>query len=89
MACSVPFLRPKRRKSFTLSGKNVALRAILNQNRDLLNLAFDWTLRLNRAATYDSFYLVLADTLSPDLWTVDRYLHDAADLPWVRWVGEE
>ncbi len=26
-----------------------------------LQKAFDWTLRLNRAAAYDSFYLALAE----------------------------
>jgi predicted nucleic acid-binding protein len=30
-------------------------------------LAFDWTMRLNRAAAYDSFYLALAETWNCDL----------------------
>ena len=55
-----------------------------SQNRQ----AFDWTLRLNRAAAYDSYYLALAEALECDLWTADRRLLNAVDLPWVRWVGE-
>jgi predicted nucleic acid-binding protein len=47
-------------------------------------LAYDWTLRLNRAAAYDSFYLALAETLGADLWTTDRRLSAAVGLPWVR-----
>jgi predicted nucleic acid-binding protein len=47
-------------------------------------LAYDWTRRLRRAAAYDSFYLALAETLGADLWTTDRRLHAAVDLPWVR-----
>ena len=50
--------------------------------------AFEWTLRLKRAAAYDSFYLVLAESLSCDLWTADRRLKNAVSLPWVRWVEE-
>lgn len=49
--------------------------------------AFDWTLRLKRSTAYDSYYLALAETLECDLWTADRRLLNAADLPWVRWVG--
>lgn len=51
-------------------------------------LAFDWTVRLNRAAAYDSFYLALAETLQCELWTADRRLFNAAGRPWVRWIGE-
>jgi predicted nucleic acid-binding protein len=47
-------------------------------------LAYDWTLRLRRAAAYDSFYLALAETQGADLWTTDRRLRAAVDLPWVR-----
>lgn len=50
--------------------------------------AFEWTLRLKRAAAYDSFYLALAESLSCDLWTADRRLKNAIFLPWVRWVED-
>ena len=52
-------------------------------------LAYDWTLRLHRAAAYDSFYLALAETMGADLWTVDRRLSAAVDLPWVRALEPE
>ena len=52
-------------------------------------LAYDWTLRLRRAAAYDSFYLALAETLGVDLWTTDRRLRTAVDLPWVQALEPE
>jgi predicted nucleic acid-binding protein len=51
-------------------------------------LAFDWTMRLNRAAAYDSFYLALAETLGCELWTTDRHLYNAVAQPWVRLVSD-
>jgi predicted nucleic acid-binding protein len=50
--------------------------------------ALDWTLRLNRAAAYDSFYLALAQSLNCDFWTADRKLVRAVNEPWVRWIGD-
>jgi predicted nucleic acid-binding protein len=50
--------------------------------------AFEWTIRLKRAAAYDSFYLSLAESLGCDLWTADRRLRNAVSLPWVRWVED-
>ncbi len=50
-------------------------------------LALDWTLRLKRAAAYDSFYLALAQTLSAELWTTDKRLCNAVNLPWVNYAG--
>jgi predicted nucleic acid-binding protein len=50
--------------------------------------AFAWTCRLNRAAAYDSFYLALAASLGCELWTADRRLCNAVDLPWVRSMEE-
>jgi len=49
--------------------------------------AYDWTLRLNQAAAYDSFYLALAESLQCDLWTMDERLHKTVNLPWVRLGG--
>jgi predicted nucleic acid-binding protein len=46
--------------------------------------AFDWTMRLKRAAAYDSFYLALAETMACELWTADKRLRNAVDEPWVR-----
>ncbi len=56
----------------------------VEQNRQ----AFEWTLRLKRASAYDSYYLALAEALRCDLWTADRRLFNAVDLPWVRWAGD-
>lgn len=46
--------------------------------------AYEWTLRMGRAAAYDSFYLALAESLGCELWTADRRLQAAASRPWVR-----
>ena len=53
--------------------------------------AFDWTLRLKRASGYDSYYLVLAQTMECDFWTADKRLFHAlqdAHLSWVHWIEE-
>ena len=58
-----------------------------DQNR----AALDWTLRLKRASAYDSYYLVLAQTLECDFWTADKRLFNAlqdAHLKWLRWIEE-
>jgi predicted nucleic acid-binding protein len=46
--------------------------------------AFDWTMRLKRAAAYDSFYLALAETMACELWTADKRLRNAVGELWVR-----
>jgi predicted nucleic acid-binding protein len=51
---------------------------------DLVRSAFAWTLRLERAAAFDSFYQALAERLECELWTAERRLCYAVDLPWVR-----
>lgn len=56
----------------------------VRQNRQ----AFEWTLRLGRAAAYDSYYLALAKALGCDFWTADRRLFNAVDAPWVRWPSD-
>ena len=48
--------------------------------------AYAWTRQLKRAAAYDSFYLALAESLSAPLWTADKRLHNAVNLPWVRLI---
>lgn len=53
--------------------------------------AFNWTIRLRRAAAYDSYYLALAQTLSCSLWTADHRLFNALkneNLGWLRWIEE-
>ncbi len=57
-------------------------------DREQARSAFDWTIRLKRAAAYDSFYLALAERLRCPLWTADRRLCAAVDQPWVRCVGK-
>jgi len=51
-------------------------------------LAFDWTMQLNRAAAYDSFYLALAKTLRSELWTADRRLVNAAGVSWIHLIPD-
>jgi predicted nucleic acid-binding protein len=51
-------------------------------------LALDWTLRLKRAAAYDSFYLALAETLVAEFWTADKRLGNALPVSWVRYALE-
>ena len=55
----------------------------------LAHAAYEWTLRLDRAAAYGSFYLALAETLHCELWTADRRLRNAVHLDWVRGIDEE
>jgi predicted nucleic acid-binding protein len=55
------------------------------------SLAFDWTLKLKRAAAYDSFYLVIAESLDAEFWTVDQRLLTALGEKkptWVHWASE-
>jgi predicted nucleic acid-binding protein len=56
-------------------------------DEEQVRAAYAWTVQLNRAAAYDSFYLALAESLGCELWTADRRLYDAVDLPWVRLAG--
>jgi predicted nucleic acid-binding protein len=56
-------------------------------NEELIERAFDWTRRLQRAAAYDSFYLALAEALGSEFWTVDKRLANAVGQPWVKVLG--
>jgi predicted nucleic acid-binding protein len=53
---------------------------------DLAQRALEWTLRLGRAAAYDSFYLALAERLRGEFWTADGRLSRVAGRSWVRWL---
>lgn len=54
---------------------------------NLVDLAVDWTLRLKRAAAYDSFYVALAEHLKTELWTADKRLYHAVKQDWVCYAG--
>ncbi len=60
--------------------------ALIPPDASLSALAYEWTLRLGRAAAYDSFYLALAEASDAELWTTDQRLAAATALPWVRMV---
>ncbi len=60
---------------------------LLPPDHDLAASALDWTVKLQRVAAYDSFYLALAQRLGCGLWTVDRKLASSAGVPWVHFVG--
>ena len=57
---------------------------LITPDRQLTEAAFDWSLRLQRANAYDSFYLALAEALGSELWTADRRLVNAAQQKWVK-----
>lgn len=72
-------------KQFGESSAEAALDAVLSLDvrlvevgTGLCQLAFSWATRLNQLATYDSFYLALAEKLDAELWTLDRRLSNAA-----------
>jgi predicted nucleic acid-binding protein len=54
-----------------------------------LRSAYQWTIRLNRGATYDGFYLALAEALQGELWTADQRLSHAVGASWVHYVSDE
>ena len=50
-----------------------------------------WTMakQHNRPRAYDAQYLAVAATLGCELWTGDRRLVNAVDVPWLKWVGDD
>ena len=64
--------------------------AVIVPDTTQIQRAFDWTIRLQRAAAYDSFYLALAETTSDGLWTADERLYNVTKslVPWVHWAGD-
>ena len=55
--------------------------------RDLHIRAWSFAKDYNRPRVYDSFYLAAARAEECELWTGDRRLSNAVNLPWVVWVG--
>jgi predicted nucleic acid-binding protein len=62
---------------------------LIGVSSDQNRRAFDWTLRLQRGAAYDSYYLALARELDCALWTTDARLARAVAEPWVHCIGLE
>lgn len=50
---------------------------------------WQWTEQLQRAASYDSFYLAVAEQANADLWTADKRLYNAVAQPWVHLLSGE
>ncbi len=61
---------------------------LMHPDQYQVRLAFGWTMSLNRAAAYDSFYLALAEVLECELWTADKRLVRAVNRPWVHCAGK-
>ena len=60
----------------------------ISARNDLHVLAWDLAKVHNRPRAYDTMYLAAAQAEGCDLWTGDRRLVNAVDLPWVRWLGQ-
>ena len=60
---------------------------LIHPDNTLVELAYDWTQRLDRAAAYDSFYLALTESLSAEFWTADHRLASVVNAPWVRTIS--
>jgi predicted nucleic acid-binding protein len=60
---------------------------LMEPDGELARAAFDWTVKLQRVAAYDSFYLALAQQLQCELWTYDKRLANAVSEPWVHYLG--
>jgi len=59
----------------------------ISRRDDLHILAWDLAKAFNRPKVYDSMYLAAAQAEGCELWTLDRRLVNAVNLPWVRWAG--
>ena len=65
-----------RRLGIEISGRN-----------DLHIMAWAIAKTYNQSGIYDAMYLAAAQAEGCDLWTLDRRLVNAVNLPWVRWAG--
>ena len=61
---------------------------LIQPDNTLVELAYDWTRRLNRVAACDSFYLALTESLSAEFWTADKRLANAVSVPWVQYIAD-
>ena len=61
----------------------------ISARTELHLLAWNLAKAHNRPRAYDTMYLAAAQAEGCDLWTGDRRLVNAVDLPWVRWLGQE
>ena len=61
----------------------------ISSRPDLHLLAWHLAKMHNRPKLYDSMYLAVAQAESCELWTGDRRLFNAVNLPWVKWIGEQ
>ena len=64
-----------------------ALGVTVSEANDLHVLAWHLAKEHRRSRLYDSVYVATARTEQCDLWTGDRRLAEAVNLPWVKWVG--
>lgn len=55
---------------------------------DLHVLAWEFAKTYNQSRVYDAMYLAAAQAEDCELWTLDRRLVNAVNLPWVRWAGD-
>ena len=60
----------------------------ISSRADLHLLAWALAKAHNRPRIYDAMYLAAAQAEGCELWTGDRRLVNAVNLPWVRWIGE-
>ena len=58
----------------------------VSPRRDLHVLAWDLAKAHNRPRVYDAMYLAVAQAEGCDLWTADKRLFNAVQLPWVKLV---
>lgn len=64
--------------------------AIIEQRPELVERAIEIAYATGQKATYDAFYVALAEMLGCELWTADERFWRAASpaIPFVRWLGE-
>ena len=60
----------------------------ISRRTDLHIMAWAIAKTYNQSRIYDSMYLAAAQAEGCELWTLDRRLVNAVNLPWVRWAGD-